>query len=98
VSAYLIALNKIVDREALARYREVVSPIFPAYVVRHFASVPGTVECITGEWSGDHIGVLEFESMQRLREFLATPEWKLGMEIAGAAVERSVVAFDAVQP
>jgi hypothetical protein len=34
VSACLIALNKIVDREALARYQEVVSPIFPAYVVR----------------------------------------------------------------
>lgn len=98
MSAYLIALNKIVDREALARYREVVNPIFPSYVVRHFASAPGTVECVTGEWSGDHIGVLEFESMQRLNEFLDSPEWKAGMEIAGAAVERSVVAFEAMYP
>ena len=74
MAAYVIANIQITDPD---RYPEYASRV-PRTIERHggrYLARGGKVEVLEGEWEPQRLVILEFESMERLREWYDSPEY-----------------------
>jgi len=72
--AYLIVNMDIHDPEKFEEYKKTASPITVAFGGRYLAR-GGSAETLEGEWVGKRMVLIEFESMERAREWWNSEEY-----------------------
>ncbi len=75
MSAYLIADVEITDESLYAQFRERMTPTLEAYSGR-FIARGGEIEVFDGSWDPKRLAIVEFDSMEQARSWLASPEFK----------------------
>ncbi len=74
MAAYVIANVRITDPDRYPEYSGRVPQTIERYGGRYLAR-GGKVEVLEGDWKPQRLVILEFESMERLREWYASPEY-----------------------
>jgi uncharacterized protein (DUF1330 family) len=74
MAAYAVVDVRVTDPDRYAEYREKAPKTIAQYGGKYLAR-GGTVEVLEGEWSPQRLVVLEFESIERLREWYDSPEY-----------------------
>jgi uncharacterized protein (DUF1330 family) len=97
MAAYLIADIEVTDAQAYEEYRKRVPAIIAAHGGRYLVR-GGTAETLEGTWRPNRTIVLEFPSMDALRAFWGSPEYRPLRAIRERAARSSLVAVEGVQP
>ncbi|SEB25798.1 DUF1330 domain-containing protein [Variovorax sp. YR216] len=74
MTAYLIAQTEIRDHETYDRYKGQVLPIIQKFGGR-FIVRGGSLEVLEGDWTPGRLVVIEFPSMEHIRDWFASPEY-----------------------
>jgi uncharacterized protein (DUF1330 family) len=74
MAAYAIANIRITDPDRFPEYASAVPQTIERYGGRYLAR-GGDVEVLEGEWEPQRLVILEFESVERLREWYDSPEY-----------------------
>jgi uncharacterized protein (DUF1330 family) len=74
MAAYAVVNVRVTDSDRYAQYREKAPDTIAQYGGKYLAR-GGTVEVLEGEWNPQRLVVLEFESVERLREWYDSPEY-----------------------
>lgn len=75
MSAYLITDVEVTDEDLYAQFRERITPVIEAYGGR-FVVRGGEIEVNEGDWMPKRLAIMEFDSMEQIRSFLASSEYK----------------------
>ena len=74
MSAFVITDVEITDASLYGQFFEQVTGTVEAHGGK-FVARGGTLEVILGEWTPKRIAILEFDSLQQIRTWLASPEY-----------------------
>ena len=74
MAAYVIANVRVTDPDRYPEYISRVSQTIERHGGRYLAR-GGKVEVLEGDWEPQRLVILEFESMERLREFYDSAEY-----------------------
>jgi uncharacterized protein (DUF1330 family) len=74
MAGYIIVELDVTDPELFAKYRDLVPPIIEQYGGKYIVR-GGHTEVLEGDWNPKRIVVLEFESVQRAKEFMDSEEY-----------------------
>ena len=74
MAAYVIANVRVTNPERYPEYTSRVSQTIERYGGRYLAR-GGKVEVLEGDWDPQRLVIVEFESMERLREWYDSPEY-----------------------
>ncbi len=74
MAAYVIANIRITDPDRYPEYARRVPQTIERYGGRYLTR-GGNVEVLEGDWEPQRLVILEFESMERLREWYDSPEY-----------------------
>ncbi|MGZ5156115.1 MAG: DUF1330 domain-containing protein [Caldimonas sp.] len=91
MAAYLIADVEIADLAAYETYRQQVPAIITAYGGRYLVR-GGASELLEGERSPKRTVVLEFPTMQALKSFWDSPEYRPLRELRERAATSNIIA------
>ena len=93
MAAYSISEVRVRDPELMQRYRQLATPAIERYGGRYLArGVPGAAE---GEWPADtRMIIIEFPSMERLREWYDSPEYAEARAVRADALDRRLLFID----
>jgi uncharacterized protein (DUF1330 family) len=95
--AYLISEVTPVDPEGFNRYRTRAAETIAAYGGRYLVR-GGTIEHLEGDHlNGQSVIVVEFPSMERAREWYASPEYAEALEVRATALERRLILVEGVE-
>lgn len=83
MAGYVIVNYQISDETVYARFKERVGATVEAHGGRYLVR-DGDFEVFDGDWHRDHIVVIEFDSVERARGWLNSPEFSELREIAPA--------------
>ncbi|PYL98078.1 MAG: DUF1330 domain-containing protein, partial [Verrucomicrobia bacterium] len=75
MSAYIIVEIEIIDPVGFEEYKKRVVPIVEKYGGKYIA-VSDRVETLEGDWKPKRIVVLQFESMERAKEWYNCEEYR----------------------
>lgn len=95
MSAYLITDVEITDESLYAQFREQVTPVIESHGGR-FVARGGEIEVNEGAWTPKRIAIMEFDSMERIRSFLASPEFKALDDIRTRSSNINIVLVEGV--
>jgi uncharacterized protein (DUF1330 family) len=90
--AYVIVQVEILDPTVYERYKALAPESIGAYGGRYVAR-GGRAEVLEGEWEPRRVVILEFESVERARAWLTSPEYReaRGMRHRSARTQMIVV-------
>lgn len=94
MTAYVLSEVEISDEALAAKYREIAAKSIAKYGGKYLvrAKLPDAVE---GEWATDRrLVIVEFPSMQRVRQWYASPEYAPAVEIRRTALDRRLIFVD----
>jgi len=74
MSAYVIVDIDVTDPEAYEEYKNLTPPTIAAYGGKYIAR-GGQTEVLEGEWRPNRLVILEFDSVERARQWLDSPEY-----------------------
>lgn len=95
MSAYIVVDIDIRDPEAYKEYIRLAPASIALYGGRYLAR-GGRTEVWEGDWTPKRLVILEFESVDRAREWLDSPEYAPARAIRQAAAGADVVAIEGV--
>ena len=95
MSAYLITDVEVTDEGLYAQFREQVSPVIESYGGR-FVVRGGEIEVNEGVWTPRRLAIMEFDSMEQARSFLASPEYQALGDIRARSSNINVVLVEGV--
>jgi uncharacterized protein (DUF1330 family) len=97
VAAWVISEVEVLDDERAARYRELAQDSIARYGGRYLAS--GAVpEALEGRWPGERrLVIVEFPSMQRAREWYASPEYAAALAVRQGALARRLLLVESLE-
>ena len=75
MSAYLIADITVTDPERYEDYKKLAPPAIAAYGGKYVVR-GGKSEKLEGNWEPNRIVILEFESTEKAKEFINSPEYR----------------------
>ncbi len=90
MAAYFIADVDVTDREAYEQYRGQVAATTEKYGGKYLVRA-GAFEKIEGDWTPNRLVILEFESMERAKEFYYSEEYKGIMAIRHRSANTNAV-------
>lgn len=96
VPAYVISEVTILDQERVDAYRELAAASIQHYQGRYLVrgQMPDAVE---GSWPSDQrMVIVEFPSMERARQWYASPEYARALEIRATALDRRLLFVDGI--
>ena len=93
--AFVIVEIEVHDREAYETYRSLVPASLDAYGGK-FIARGGATENLEGDWAPERIVVLEFPSLERARQWWASPEYRDAKAIRMRAARTRMIATDGV--
>jgi uncharacterized protein (DUF1330 family) len=97
VPAYVISEVKVLDEDLAAHYRALAKASIEKYDGRYLVRA-GALELIEGERHRDRqIIVVEFPSMQRARQWYASPEYAEALKYRAGALDRTLIFAEGVE-
>ena len=93
MTAYLIAQTEIHDHETYDRYKAQVLPVIQKFGGR-FIVRGGALAVLEGTWTPSRMVVIEFPSMQHIRDWFASPEYAPLLALRQPAADDYLVAVD----
>jgi uncharacterized protein (DUF1330 family) len=93
MTAYVIVDIAVSNASVYARYESLVSATVEAYGGRYLA-VGGRTEVLEGDWLPGRLVILEFESLERARQWFDSPEYKPVKELRHAAANSNMLAIE----
>jgi uncharacterized protein (DUF1330 family) len=93
MSVYVIIEIKILNAEMYSGYLEAVAPIVKKYGGRYLAR-GGKTTTIGGGWDPERMIVLEFDSEERVRDWLKSPEYAAIAPLRQNATESRAVMIE----
>ena len=95
MAAYVIADVKIEDPVRYADYRKMVPATIAAYGGR-FIARGGRTEVLEGEWRPNRVVIIEFESVERAKEWWASEEYRAARELRQRTSTGSLIVVEGV--
>jgi uncharacterized protein (DUF1330 family) len=95
MSAYVIVDLEIVDPVGFQQYREGVVDTVEKYGGEYIA-VSDAVETLEGDWKPSRIVLIEFESMQRAKDWLGSDEYRKIAPIRHRTCRTNMILVDGV--
>lgn len=95
MSAYVIVDVDVEDPEKFERYRELVPPIVQQYGGRYVVR-GGSAEVLEGTWVPKRIVVLEFDNVQRVKEFMESEEYQPVKQVRLEAARTNMIVVEGV--
>jgi uncharacterized protein (DUF1330 family) len=96
MSTFVISEVTILDQELAQRYRDLAAASIARYGGRYVVrgALPDVAE---GDWPPEQrLVIVEFPSMERLREWYASPEYREALAIRETALERRLLFAEGV--
>jgi len=93
MAAYAVVNVRVADPDRYAEYREKAPDTIARYGGKYLAR-GGAVEVLEGDWNPQRLVILEFESMERLREWYDSPEYAPLKQQRGEAAATDFVAIE----
>lgn len=93
MAAYIIVDVEVTDLEAYEGYRRLVGPTLEKYGGR-FIVRGGSHETLEGDWKPNRLVVLEFESVERAREWYDSEEYAPAREIRFRAARSNLIIVE----
>jgi uncharacterized protein (DUF1330 family) len=93
--AFVIVDIQVRDPEAYENYKSLVPASVAAYGGR-FIARGGATESLEGEWTPERIVVLEFPSLERAKQWWASPEYSDAKAIRMRAAQTRMIATEGV--
>lgn len=97
MSAYVISEVEMVDQALFDRYRSLAQATIAKYGGRYIVR-GGAIETVEGERSPRQIVIVEFPTMERAREWYASPEYAEALKIRQHALKRRLTFVEGVAP
>ena len=95
MTAFVIVEIEVRDPEVYENYKSLAPASVEAYGGR-FIARGGTTESLEGEWAPERIVVLEFPSLERARQWWASPEYSDAKAIRMRAARTRMIATEGV--
>ena len=96
MSAYVISELEVRDPVSIETYRTIAAKSITQYGGRYLVR-GGAAEVAEGEPPVKNIVVVEFPSMERLREWYASPEYAEALKVRWTALERRLIFVEGVR-
>ena len=96
MSAYVIVDITITDPDGYARYKELATDTVALYGGRYVAR-GGRTEILEGDWHPGRVVILEFESVDRARQWLESPEYRDARRLRHATARTHMIVVEGVQ-
>ena len=95
MSAYVISEVEVRDAEGFEAYRTIAAKAIAQYGGRYLVR-GGHAEIADGGPPPKNIIVVEFPSMERLREWYASPEYAQALKVRQTALDRRLILVEGV--
>ena len=95
MAAYVIADVKIEDPVQYEDYRKMVPATIAAYGGR-FIARGGRTEVLEGEWRPNRVVIIEFESVERAKEWWASEEYRAARDLRQRTSTGSLIVVEGV--
>ena len=93
MAAYAIANVRVTDPDRFPEYSSQVLRTVERYGGRYLAR-GGKVEVLEGDWEPQRLVILEFESMERFRQFYDSPDYASLKRLRHEAADTQVVVVE----
>ena len=97
MAAYVISEVDVRDIEGMQTYRSMAAPTIAQYGGRYLVR-GGEATLAEGGPEPKTIIVVEFPSMERLREWYASPEYAQALKVRETALDRRLIFVEGVAP
>ena len=97
MAAYVISEVDVRDIEGMQTYRSMAAPIIAQYGGRYLVR-GGEATLAEGGPEPKTIIVVEFPSMERLREWYGSPEYAQALKVRETALDRRLIFVEGVTP
>jgi uncharacterized protein (DUF1330 family) len=97
MSAYVISELEVRDAIGIETYRSIAARSIAQYGGRYLVR-GGVASVAEGGPPPNNIVVVEFPSMQRLREWYASPEYAEALKVRRTALDRRLIFVEGVAP
>jgi uncharacterized protein (DUF1330 family) len=95
MAAYVIANVDVKDLVMFEEYRKLVGPTVETFGGKYRVR-GGKAEKIEGNWEPKRVVVLEFESLERAKQWYNSPEYIKAMEVRHKAATADVIFVEGV--
>jgi uncharacterized protein (DUF1330 family) len=95
MSAYVIVDINIHDPAGYEKYKQLAAATVTAYGGKYIAR-GGTTEVLEGTWTPERLVILEFESLDRARAWLNSPEYTPIKEMRHKTAVSNMVVVDGI--
>jgi uncharacterized protein (DUF1330 family) len=93
MSAYVIADITVTDPERYEDYKKLAPPAIAAYGGKYVAR-GGKSEKLEGSWDPNRIVILEFESTEKAKQFIDSPEYKEARELRHKTATSNMIVVE----
>lgn len=93
--AYVIVDIAIHDAKGYEEYKKIAPPSISAYGGRYIAR-GGRCEKLEGDWSPNRLVILQFDSVERAKEWLNSPEYAAGRKMRHATAKTNMVVVEGI--
>jgi uncharacterized protein (DUF1330 family) len=91
--AYVIVDINVTNPAAYDEYKKLAPPTVAAYGGKYLAR-GGRTETLEGEWLPNRLVILEFESVDRARQWLDSPEYSAIKQLRHQAAKTNMVVIE----
>ncbi len=95
MSAYVIVDINVTDPVGYEEYKKLAPPVVAAFGGKYLAR-GGKTETLEGDWSPKRLVILEFESAERAKEWLNSPEYRIPRQLRHQTTETNMVVIEGV--
>lgn len=93
MSAYVVLDIVVDDLDRYADYRKLAPPAIEQYGGRYLAR-GGAAENLEGDWAPNRIVILEFESTDKAKEWLTSPEYREARALRHATATTNAIVVE----
>jgi uncharacterized protein (DUF1330 family) len=97
MAAYVISDVEILDSALIARYRALAEASIAKYGGRYIVR-GGAIDVIEGDWTPQHVVIVEFPTMARAHEWYRSSEYAEALLLRQSALRRRLIFVEGVAP
>ena len=93
--AYVIVDITVTDPAGYEEYKKLAPPAVAAYGGKYLAR-GGRVETLEGDWAPTRLVILEFESVERAKQWLESPEYRPARQLRRRTATGTMIVVEGV--
>ena len=95
MAAYVIVDIQVTDPVGYEEYKKLAPPIVAAFGGKYLAR-GGKTETLEGNWLPNRLVILEFESAERAKAWLNSPEYRAARQLRHQTTQTNMVVIEGV--